>query len=828
MTYPPADRQPVVDHLHGQAVPDPYRWLEDVSTPETRKWQAAQDDLWRRYSASLPGRDRLRRRVAELTEVGTITAPLWRGDRRFILRQEARQEHPVLYAAEPDGGERVLVDPMTLDPTGATTLDDWQPDLDGRLLAYQLSRHGDERSVLYVLDVDTLQVVDGPIDRCRYSPVAWLPGGDAFFFVRAAPDDERSRRVYLHRVGSPATADVLIFAASRAGYSSIGLGASRDGRWLTVSAAPGPAEPNDLWLADLSSSPPGEPDLRVVQQGVGARTALDVGRDGRMYLLTTLGAPRGRLCVADPAHPGPDLWRDLVPADPEAVLSDFAILDGADLERAVLIVTWIRHALSEVSVHDLVTGERLAEAPLPGAGSIGPLATRPTGGHEAWFTYTDDVTPEAVYRYDAGTGETSLSTAAPGAVAVPDTRSHQVVYASADGTPVRMVVLAQPSDDDRPRPTILYGYGGFGVPLIPTYSSFSLAWVEAGGVFALAHLRGGGEEGEQWHHAGMLERKQNVFDDFVAAAEWLIANGWTTADQLGICGESNGGLLVGAALTQRPELFAAAVCSAPVLDMIRYERFGLGPAWSGEYGTADDPDQFRCLLSYSPYHHVRAGTDFPAVLFTVFGNDSRVDPLHARKMCAALQWATASARPILLRHEDEAGHGDSAASKGVTLAADMLAFIAAHTGLDLAEQRLEHAYADGPRICPRHCPVGQRGERGRAAGVGADQGGVAVAGLDLLDVDAGVEAATLGAQHHDVAVGVVAACGDGVGEVEPALHRQRVDRRRAQGHEPDVPLGLGGVHGRRHADLRTTKPNTCLVRYQGAGKTGSARREGGL
>jgi prolyl oligopeptidase len=256
-----------------------------------------------------------------------------------------------------------------------------------------------------------------------------------------------------------------------------------------------------------------------------------------------------------------------------------------------------------------------------------------------------------------------------------------------------MVVLAKPSAVRRPRPTILYGYGGFGLPLTPTYSSFALAWVEAGGVFATANLRGGGEEGEQWHRDGMLDRKQNVFDDFVAAAEKLIDDGWTTPAQLGICGESNGGLLVGATLTQRPDLLAAAVCSAPLLDMVRYEGSGLGPAWTGEYGSASDPDQLPWLLAYSPYHRVQQDVDYPAVLFTVFSGDSRVDPLHARKMCAALQRATGGDRPILLRTEGDVGHGARAVSRAVSLATDMLAFLAAHTGLELPAL----AGAGGPR-----------------------------------------------------------------------------------------------------------------------------------
>ncbi|GAA3089209.1 prolyl oligopeptidase family serine peptidase [Streptosporangium carneum] len=661
MIYPPAEREPVVDHLHGRAVPDPYRWLEDAASPRTRSWLAAQDELWRGHAATLAGRDGWHARVAELTGVGMAGPPLWRGDRRFFTRRTAEQEHPVLYTTAPGETDRALVDPGTLDPGGLTTLDHWQPDAEGRLLAYQLSRSGDERSHLYVMDVGSGEVVEGPIDRCRYSPVAWLPDGKAFFYVR-------DRRVCLHRLGTAAEDDAVILPDER----SYGLGVSPDGRWLTISAAAGGG--NDLWLADLSASPPERPALRVIQRGTGAVTVPAVGPDGRLYLLTTVDAPRGRLCVADPERPEPDGWTELVGPDPEAVIGDFAIADGP-----VLLVGWTRHATSEISLHDLATGERLGEVPLPGLGSTGRMSTRPEGGPEVWFTYTDSVTPGSVHRYDTRTGRTSLWAAAPGAVEVPELETHRLVYASADGTPVRMVVLARPGEG--PRPTILYGYGGFGRPLVPSYSSYVLPWVEAGGVFALAQLRGGGEEGAEWHRAGMLDRKQNAFDDFAAAAEHLIADGWTTADQLAACGESNGGLLVGAALTQRPELFAAAVCSAPLLDMVRYERFGMGPSWRSEYGSADDPEQLGWLLGYSPYHRVVDGADYPATLLATFGGDSRVDPLHARKMCAALQWATSGSRPVVLRHEGDVGHGSRAVSRSVGLAADMLAFLARHTGL---------------------------------------------------------------------------------------------------------------------------------------------------
>jgi prolyl oligopeptidase len=399
--------------------------------------------------------------------------------------------------------------------------------------------------------------------------------------------------------------------------------------------------------------------------------------------------------VTDPAEPGPETWRDLLPADPEAVLEGYAILDGtgeasgASGMEPVLLALRTRHAISEISVHDLATGARTGSVPLPGPGTVGGISERPEGGHEAWFAYTDNTTPATVMYYDASAGPAAgarVWARAPGSVQAPPVHAQQVAYESADGTVVRMLVISPAAGPDQPRPTVLYGYGGFGISMTPGYSATVLAWVEAGGVYAIAGLRGGSEEGEDWRRAGMLGQRQNVFDDFHAAAEKLAADGWTTPGQLGIYGGSNGGLLVGAALTQRPDLYAAVVCSAPLLDMVRYEKFGLGETWNSEYGTAGDPEQLGWLLSYSPYHHVVPGTRYPSVLFTVFDNDTRVDPLHARKMCAALQHATTGSlaeRPVLLRREADVGHSSRAVSRSVALSADLLAFLAAHTGLSL-------------------------------------------------------------------------------------------------------------------------------------------------
>jgi prolyl oligopeptidase len=744
LRYPDAQRLDLTEDIFGHRVSDPYRWLEDAGSSQTREWLAAQDALFAGYAARLPGREALAARITELMRAGSVGPPAWRGERLFFLRRTPDQDHVVLFTATQDPGgqvalERVLIDPMAIDPSGVTTLDAWQPDKEGELLAYQLSEGGDEESVLRVMDVATGQDVDGPIDRCRYSAVAWLPGtspsrgpyGKAFYYVRRLPPDavpegegQYHRRVYLHRVGTPASEDVMIFGDDMEKTNYYRASVSRDGRDLVVSATQGTAPRNELWLADLTTTGEAAPGFRVVQRGTDARTQLITGRDGRLYVFTNAGASRGRLAVADRADPGdPVGWRDLIGERPDAVLTDFAVLDGAGLGPPLLLAAWKRHSVSEITVHDLASGAQTGTVALPGLGTIGGLGERPEGGHEAWFSYTDYTTPVVILHYDGRTGRVETWARAPGSVDVPPVRTEQVTYESKDGTAVRMLVissvpargddppeppavlargddppeppgpaqrddLAGTGEPDSPRPAILYGYGGFGVSMTPAYSASTLAWVEAGGVYAIASLRGGGEEGEQWRRAGMREHKQRVFEDFHAAAEYLVAHGWTTPGQLAIYGGSNGGLLVGAAVTKWPDQYAAVICSAPLLDMVRYERFGLGETWNDEFGTAADPGELEWLLSYSPYHHVQEGTAYPAVLFVVFGSDTRVDPMHARKMCAAMQHATASAllapgpvsRPVLLRCETSTGHGARAVSRSVSMAADMLAFAALHTG----------------------------------------------------------------------------------------------------------------------------------------------------
>src|SRR5262245_15295247 len=459
--YPPARRTGLVEQVAGHQVADPYRWLEDPGSDETRAWLAAQDTLAAGHLAALPARAGLAARIAELTATGLVSSPVWRGERRFFLRREPGEEHAALITSAPGEPDRVLVDPMALDASGATTLDAWAPDNEGRLLAYHVSHGGDEESVLQVMDVATGEHAEGPIDRCRYTEVAWLPGGKSFYYVRRLPpeavpagEDQYHRRVYLHTVGTPAEADTLIFGEGRDKTDFYQVWVSWDGRWLAITAAQGTSPRNDVWLADLSASSPGAPALRAVQQGVDARTSVRVGRDGRMYVLTDAGAPRGRLAVADPGHPGPAGWQDLIGEDTDAVLQDFAILDGGQARPPLLLATWARHAVSEITVHDLASGERRGAVAVPGPdpagtghlGSVSQLTERPEGGHEAWFAYTDHSTPVTIYRDDARTGEVRPWARAPGTARIPPVSARQVTYRSADGTEVRMVVISPPED----------------------------------------------------------------------------------------------------------------------------------------------------------------------------------------------------------------------------------------------------------------------------------------------------------------------------------------------------------------------------------------------
>jgi prolyl oligopeptidase len=698
--YPDARRLDDAEELWGHHVADPYRWLEDPTAPDAAAWSAAEDELWAAWAAGHPERELLTDRILGLSP-GFRGAPTTVAGRRFWTQRAPGQDHAVVWVDD-DAGARPLVDPNALAADGTVTLDGWAPSIEGDRLAYLLSSGGDEESSLWVRDVATGALVEGPVDRVRYSPLAWLPGGEELLYVRrlapgAVPAGEEAfhRRAWRHRVGSdPDRDDQLLFGSDGLGpdidkTAYLGVDVTDDGRWVTVTVSLGTAPRNELWLAELPA-PDAAPAWRPVLTGVDAQASPSWDRRNNLWILTDIGAPRRRLVRAHPARPDPADWEEVLGEDPEGGVLESWVLAG---EHIVALRS--RHSLAEISVHDRATGRHQRDVTLPGPSSA-DLTGRPDEGEEVWVGLTGYASPYAAAPLDVGDGSLGAFLAAPGpAPDLPAVRSHLVSFRSQDGTEVRMTVVASASGGDsaggeRTRPAVLYGYGGFNVPLSPAYSSTIAAWVAAGGVWAVANLRGGSEEGEAWHRDGMREHKHHVFEDFEAAADRLVAGGWTTHEQLGIFGGSNGGLLVGAALTRSPERYRAVVCSAPLLDMVRYERFGLGATWNDEFGTADDPEELAWLLSYSPYHHVEEGVTYPAVLFTIFDRDTRVDPLHARKMAAALQWATtgpSEGRPVLVRREAEVGHGARSMRRSASLAADELVFLAAHTGLDLGARR---------------------------------------------------------------------------------------------------------------------------------------------
>jgi prolyl oligopeptidase len=691
-TYPKAERLPIDEEMHGHRVADPYRWLEDAGTPETVAWSAAQDDLWTGWASSHPERAPLADHLLSLVP-GVRSAPTVIGSRRFWTERGPRQDHGVLFVTD-EIGTRPLVDPNQIDPDGKVTLDGWSPSIEGDRLAYLLSSGGDEEARLWVIEVATGVVLDGPVDRMRYSPLAWLPGGDELFYVRrlapdavAAGEEMYHRRLWRHRIGADPASDELVFGGEGRGLdidktAYLGVDVAHDGTWVAVSVELGTAPRNDLYLARLGPDA-ASLDWQPVIVGIDAQAWPSWDRTGALWLVTDLDAPRRRLVRADPLHPEPAAWTEIIAED-----DDGGVLESYVLAGDRVVVLHRRHAMSAVSVHDRATGRHERDVDLPGAGSA-DVTGRPDEGAEVWLGWTTYASPYVVSPLDPGTG----AIGAPDASSLSGTSddrpvvfSTPVTFRSADGTEVRMTVISLEETPSQTRPTVLYGYGGFNISLSPAYSSSILAWVESGGVWAVANLRGGSEEGEAWHRDGMRANKHHVFEDFEAAADALVAGGWTTPDQLGIMGGSNGGLLVGAALTRSPGRYRAVVCSAPLLDMVRYERFGLGVTWNDEFGRADDPTELGWLLSYSPYHHVTEGTAYPAVLFTVFDGDSRVDPLHARKLAAALQFATAgdpSVSPVLVRREADVGHGARSVRRTVELAADELAFLAATLGLGL-------------------------------------------------------------------------------------------------------------------------------------------------
>jgi prolyl oligopeptidase len=691
--YPAAPRGDVVEDLFGFRVADPYRPLEDGDDARVRAWAAAQDRLFRAHRAGWRDTPSWAALVDRFSSFGVSEPPLVRGSLMFLAEQRPGDEQRRLLVVDAEGNRRVLLDPMAIDPSGHTGLYAWWPSREGTRVAVQLEAGERPGSDITVLDVRTGEAVDGPLPRARNTSLAWLPGGDAFYYVSRVPDEDLApgdprlhRRVRLHRIGTPASADVVVFGGEEAPDHYYGLTVGPGGRRLAVTATPGPAPYNDVYVAELTD--PAAPRFTRIADGraLRARVLPRFLAGGDLLLVTDHLAPCGRICVtghndAGSYDPGPAAWRTLVAEDPQAPLDECLVLDDPALPRPLLLVARSRHGISTVTVHDLASGDPLTDLPLPGAGVVSTLRTSVPHGRYAWLSHCDAATPPAVYRYDALGGTLVRETGAIAGGPAPRIRGRVVRYPARDGTEVTLFLFTPAEARPGPRPTLLYGYGGFGMPMRPWYYPPAAAWVAAGGTYAIACVRGGGEGGQEWHDAGRGPYKHRAISDFNDAAAWLIDTGLTTSDRLASYGESGGGLLVTAAAVRRPDLYAAVIAAGPLCDMVRYERFGLGCTWTEEFGTASDPEQLGWLLGYSPYHNVTPGTPYPAFLLTGAVTDLQTGEAHVTKMCAALQHATTGDGPVLMRREPDTAHAASPASKERAMFADVLTFAAHHTGL---------------------------------------------------------------------------------------------------------------------------------------------------
>lgn len=688
LTYPQTRTVAQVDDHHGTAVADPYRWLEDTDAPDTRAWIAEQQKVTSAWLAGCESREPLHDRLTRLWDHPRRGAPWRRGDRWFQLRNSGLQAQQVLWTmASPDADGDVLLDPNTWSDDGTASLSGMAISSDGTWLAYARSERGSDWLTWHVRHLD--EDVDRPdeVRWSKFSGAAWAPDGSGFWYGAYDPPDDgrayqqanRSQRLAFHRVGTDQADDETVYARPEEPEWGFSPWVSHDGRWLVVTVWQGTDPRSRLYIADLhgarSSTRRSRSDARFVEPGSAkVEPLLDefdaqydcIGTVGdRLYVLTDRDAPTRRVIAVDVDRPDPVDWIDVVPGDDDTI-------EHAGLFGGRIVTVRLHHASHRVEVHTLNGTSRRDVTPEP-YGSVVELRGLPedTSAHVAWTGFTRPTSVLTVDLERGGTREVFAPTLPGGDV---DLVTTQVFVPAGDGARVPMFLIHR-ADVDRPAPTILYGYGGFGISLTPAFSVPRRVWVERGGVLAVANLRGGGEYGTVWHDAGRLANKQQVFDDAIVCAEWLIAERWTTTPQLAIQGGSNGGLLVGACITQRPDLFGAAVATVGVFDMLRFHRFTIGWAWRSDYGDSDDPEQFATLYAYSPLHRVRPGTAYPATFIVTGDHDDRVVPGHSFKFAATLQAAQAGTAPVLLRVETSAGHGaGKPTSKLIDEWADVLAF----------------------------------------------------------------------------------------------------------------------------------------------------------
>ncbi len=671
---PKAEMRPVTENLHGTKIVDPYRWLEDGTSGDTQKWVAEEMAYTRSVLDPLPGRDAIHKRLTELLGIGSIGVPRIAGRYYFYTRREGMQNQPVLYVREGlDGKDRVLVDVNQLAADGTTALDWFYPAEHGKYVAYGTSLNGSEMSTLHIIDTKTGILLPDTIERTRAASIAWSLDNSGFYYTRYpnkgdVPEGQEryNRHVFYHLLGTDPATDPPIFGEGRDPEDWPSVNLDNDGSLLLITVAQGWTK-TELFLMDTRKDTP--PTRITTGKNFLYSATL---YNGRIYIVTNEDAPRYRVFMAEAGNYDREDWQEIIP-------QAGGVLKDAELWGGKIFAQYEQNATSQLRVFDL-GGGLLSNLALPAIGSVFACQGK-WDRDEVFYGFESFTIPRSIYRYDLKSGSTTLW-AKVDAPAI-DPAAYEVEqdwYHSKDGTRVPMFVVSRKGlKKDGQNPTVLTGYGGFNISLTPEFESDIYLWLEHGGVYAIANLRGGSEFGEDWHRAGMLDKKQNVFDDMIAAAEYLISQKYTDKSHLAIWGGSNGGLLMGAMITQRPDLFRAVVCDVPLLDMLHYQKFQIARLWIPEYGNAEDPAQFKWLYAYSPYHHVKGGTEYPAILFTTADSDSRVDPMHARKMTALMQASAANGgsrvRPILLRIETKAGHAGTPVGKQVEEDTDAYSFL---------------------------------------------------------------------------------------------------------------------------------------------------------
>jgi prolyl oligopeptidase len=686
LTYPPTRKADHVDEYHGVKVHDPYRWLEDADAPETADWVKAQNQVTFSYLRSLPRRESLQKRLTELWNHPRFGVPFKEGRLYFYSKNDGLQNQSVLYVQPAlDAAPRVLLDPNALSPDGTVALSGTAVSRDGKLLAYGLARAGSDWQEFRVRDVASGRDRDDLIRWAKFAGASWTKDGKGFFYSRyPEPADEskglraanRFHKVYYHVVGTPQAHDKLMYERPDEPEWLMGTHVSDDGRYAIVSLSKsGPH--NRLYFIDLTDPQRPTPDGPVVKLIDTFEAAYDfVGNDGPVfYFKTDLDTPRGRIVAIDTTRPDRANWKTILP-ERDDTLQDVVLVGDQ------LVTEYLHNAYSQLRVFGL-DGKLRHELELPTMGTVSGLRAR-RDDTELFYGFTSYLHPPTTYRYDVKAGTSTVFRKPEVAFDVSQYETEQFFYTSKDGTRVPMFLTHRKGlKRDGNNPVLLTGYGGFNISLTPSFSVSNAVWLENGGVLAVPSLRGGGEFGEAWHLAGTKERKQNVFDDFIAAAEFLVREGYTSPKRLAIAGGSNGGLLVGAVLNQRPDLFAAALPAVGVMDMLRFHRFTIGSAWTYDYGSSDDPAHFKAIYAYSPLHNVKPGTRYPATLVTTADHDDRVVPGHSFKYAATLQAAQAGPAPVLIRIETKAGHGaGKPTSKQIEEAADRWAFVMHHLGMD--------------------------------------------------------------------------------------------------------------------------------------------------